>query len=155
LGEVAENIPADVKRKAELYARVHASPEAHQAHRAANLWMAAFFAPLKQVDDPTVPTTERLWEYMERPNAAYASMIGMADSLAIRHSFFHWFLEFPEAFALGGFNVVLGKPSLGTPQTSGRGILRHSEPRHREGSQQSRASVTGRRLAANESGPGR
>jgi len=39
-------------------------------------------------------------------------MIGLADTLAAenRHNFFHWFLEFPEVFAQGGFDAVLGNP---------------------------------------------
>jgi len=119
LGEIAENTPADVKRKADLYRKLSESVAAHQAHRAANLWTAAFFASLTDLEHPflptaperpLIPTTERLWEYMERPNAAYAPMIGMADSLGAQHKFFHWFLEFPEVFAQGGFDVVLGNP---------------------------------------------
>jgi hypothetical protein len=110
LGAVAENSPADVKRKAELYARIYESPNAHQAQRAANLWTAAFFVSLTDPQHPLVPTTERLWEYMERPNAAYAPMIGVADSQGLIHKFFHWPLEFPEVFAEGGFDVVVGNP---------------------------------------------
>ncbi|HEV2492305.1 MAG TPA: hypothetical protein VG204_04450 [Terriglobia bacterium] len=112
LGEVAEDQPADVKRKADLYRQVHDSVPSHQAHRAANLWTAAFFAPLKQAGDPMVPTSEALADYLERPNAPYGPMIGLADSLAgeSKHNFFHWFLEFPEVFAQGGFDVVLGNP---------------------------------------------
>ncbi|GIV04331.1 MAG: hypothetical protein KatS3mg015_3161 [Fimbriimonadales bacterium] len=32
------------------------------------------------------------------------------ESLADKHRFFHWPLEFPEVFAKGGFDVVLGNP---------------------------------------------
>jgi hypothetical protein len=37
LGEIAENSPADVRRKAELYRKVYESPESERAHRAADL----------------------------------------------------------------------------------------------------------------------
>jgi hypothetical protein len=109
LSEVAEDSPGDVKRKAELYRRIHESPDTHRAHRAANLWTAAFFAPLTRPDDPAVPTTESLKEFIES-GTGYGPMIGQADSLALKHRFFHWFLEFPEVFAGGGFDVVLGNP---------------------------------------------
>jgi len=109
LSEIAEDSPADVKRKAELYKKVHESPESHRAHRAANLWTAAFFAPLTEADVSTVPTTEPLRQFIET-GTAYGPMIGVADSLALKHKFFHWFLEFPEVFANGGFDVVLGNP---------------------------------------------
>jgi hypothetical protein len=128
LGAVAENSPADVKRKADLYARIHESPNAHEAHRAANLWTAAFFAPLQEASDPKVPTTERLWEYMERSGAAHGQMIALADSLAGKHRFFHWFLEFPEVFAEGGFDVVLGNPPWDMLQLDGREFFIRSAP---------------------------
>jgi hypothetical protein len=110
LGEIAENTPADVKRKADLYHKLSESVTAHQAHRAANLWTAAFFVSLTDPRHPYVPTTETLRDYLERPNAAHGQMIGMADSLGAQHKFLHWFLEFPEVFAAGGFDVVLGNP---------------------------------------------
>ena len=109
LSEIAEDNPADVKRKAELYRKVYESPESHRAHRVANLWAAAFFMPLTNPDDPTVPTHERFMEFLER-GVAYGLMIGQADTLALKHRFFHWFLEFPEVFAQGGFDVVVGNP---------------------------------------------
>jgi hypothetical protein len=109
LSEVAEDNPADVKRKAKLYRGICESPDAHRTHRAANLWMAAFFAPLARPDDPTAPTTESLRQFIES-GTAYGPMVGLADGLAIKHRFFHWFLEFPEVFAKGGFHVALGNP---------------------------------------------
>ncbi len=109
LSEVVEDNPADVKRKAELYRRIYESPESHRTHRAANLWTAAFLSPLTRPDDPTIPTTESLQQFIES-GTAYGPMIGQADSLAAKHRFFHWFLEFPEVFAGSGFDVVLGNP---------------------------------------------
>jgi hypothetical protein len=109
LSEVTEDNPADVKRKAELYRQIHESPESHRTHRAANLWTAAFFVPLTRADDPAVPTTESLKQFIES-GSAYGPMIGQADSLAVKHSFFHWFLEFPDVFAQGGFDIVVGNP---------------------------------------------
>jgi hypothetical protein len=97
LSEIAENNPADVRRKADLYRRVYESPESHRTHRLANLWTAAFFMPLTNSDDPAVPTHERFMEFLER-GVAYEPMIGKADGLALKHRFFHWFLEFPEVF---------------------------------------------------------
>src|ERR1019366_9442849 len=69
LSEVAEDNPADVKRKAELYRHIHDSPEAHRTHRVANLWTAAFFAQLTRPDDPNVPTTEILRQFIDTGTA--------------------------------------------------------------------------------------
>lgn len=109
LSEVTEETPADVKRKGELYRRIHESPENHRAHRAANLWTAAFFGPLNQPGDPRVPTSESLWEWLEG-HSVHGQLMGQADALEGKHRFFHWFLEFPEVFANSGFDVVLGNP---------------------------------------------
>ena len=37
-------------------------------------------------------------------------MTGFANSLAGDLHFFHWYLEFPDIFERGGFDVVLGNP---------------------------------------------
>ncbi len=109
LGEITEDTPADVKRKAALYRKVYQSPESERAHRAADLWTAAFFVPLKDPTDPAVPTHEFLMDFLERPIGARPPLV-KADELKLKHHFFHWDLEFPEVFANGGFDVVLGNP---------------------------------------------
>ncbi len=109
LGEIAENSPADVRRKAELYRKVYESPESERAHRASDLWTAAFFVPLKDASDPAIPTHEFLMEFLERPIGARPALV-KADELKLKRRFFHWHLDFPEVFARGGFDVVLGNP---------------------------------------------
>ena len=109
LADIAENNPADVRRKSDLYRKVYQSPESERAHRAADLWTAAFFVPLKDANDPAVPTHAFLMEFLDRPIGARPQLI-MADNLKLKHHFFHWPLEFPEVFAAGGFDLVLGNP---------------------------------------------
>ena len=76
----------------------------------ANIWTYAFFAPLTDMNDRTVPTYEQLLDYMANPNSPNAKLIGKADESAMKNKFFHWFLEFPEVFAKGGFDCILGNP---------------------------------------------
>jgi hypothetical protein len=109
LGDIAENSPADVKRKADLYRKVYQSPESERAHRAADLWTAAFFVPIKDAKDPAIPTHAFLMEFLDRPIGARPQLT-TADNLKSKHYFFHWPLEFPEVFTAGGFDVVLGNP---------------------------------------------
>lgn len=109
LADIAENNPADVRRKSDLYRKVYQSPESERAHRAADLWTAAFFVPLKDANDPAVPTHAFLMEFLDRPIGARPALI-KADELKVKHRFFHWPLEFPEVFARDGFDVVLGNP---------------------------------------------
>lgn len=77
---------------------------------ACNLWTAAFFFPYLPENKQMSPTSERLEKYLQNPAAAYAPMIGKANALAVELKFFHWALEFPDVFAQGGFDVMLGNP---------------------------------------------
>ncbi len=79
---------------------------------AANLWTAAFFVPLTEANDPTIPTYEKLMRTLEHPSGVDARLTGRANALAVEHRFFHWPLEFPEVFEREspGFDVVLGNP---------------------------------------------
>jgi hypothetical protein len=46
--------------------------------------------------------------------------VAKANVLALEHKFFHWFIEFPEVFADGGFDCILGNPPfLGGQKLSG------------------------------------
>ncbi|MFZ5767235.1 MAG: Eco57I restriction-modification methylase domain-containing protein [Bacillota bacterium] len=73
---------------------------------AADLWAAAFFVPLTA---PELAITEP-----DLQNALAGGLdpakAELAEEVARRVRFFHWELEFPEVFARGGFDVVLGNP---------------------------------------------
>jgi hypothetical protein len=74
---------------------------------ACDLWTAAFFWDLASGDPPT---TDAVYRALENPSTLRGDLVGRARELAERHRFFHWPLEFPEAFVEGGFDVVLGNP---------------------------------------------
>ena len=57
-----------------------------------------------------VPTTGTVRDYLLRPRAASAKMVGLAVGESEERRFFHWPLEFPEVFAADGFDCVLGNP---------------------------------------------
>jgi len=77
---------------------------------ACNVWTSAFFYTYNQETKQSVPSTERLQIFMQRPAAGYGPTIGKADSIAVENRFFHWPLEFPDVFSQGGFDVMLGNP---------------------------------------------
>lgn len=77
---------------------------------ACNIWTASFFSDYTEANEKALPTSESLFNYIERPGAAYGPMIGNANSLSVNHKFFHWPLEFPDVYAQGGFDVMLGNP---------------------------------------------
>lgn len=99
---------AEVQAKAARYQALHAQAEDVLTHF--NLWTAAFFLPLTPAYAPLVPTTATLAEHERAARAVRADVLGAANGQAAEVSFFHWELEFPQVFARGGFDVVLGNP---------------------------------------------
>jgi hypothetical protein len=77
--------------------------------QACNIWTAAYFKTYTDIEDPTNPSSEKLYQYFFAPTQ-YGRLVGSATELAIKHKFFHWPLEFPDVFEQGGFDVMLGNP---------------------------------------------
>jgi hypothetical protein len=74
----------------------------------ADSWCAAFLWPEEHA---TAAPTNDLWWPAWRARAELPSETRrLTAELSARHSFFHWHLEFPEVFARGGFDLVLGNP---------------------------------------------
>jgi hypothetical protein len=82
------------------------APAAEQ--QLADGWCAAFLWPEEHAE--AAPTND-LWLPAWRARAELPPATRRVTAeLAARHSFFHWHLEFPEVFARGGFDLVLGNP---------------------------------------------
>ena len=113
LADAPEDDPDSVEAKKAEYERLTASAEYAKEHRAADCWCAAFFWPLDAEHAESAPTTATV-----RMVQAVGGGMLIADTLdevrrlAEEHRFFHWHLEFPEVFADGGFDCVLGNPPL-------------------------------------------
>jgi hypothetical protein len=113
LSGLAELTPQDVQAKAELYESLRQGSTWHQLQVTCDLWTAAFFSQLTAPSPgqtPLTPTTATVWGYLTQPGAAHGQVVGKARELSVLNRFFHWPLEFPEVFAAGGFDVVLGNP---------------------------------------------
>src|SRR5207248_1319408 len=57
-----------------------------------------------------------------------AQLLSRAVEISYRQRFFHWPLEFPEVFADGGFDVVLGNPPWVMPETDDRQFFAATRP---------------------------
>ena len=101
---------AAVEHKRKLYAELATSPEYQCIKEASDLWTGAFFAPKKQVK-PAIHTGD-VWRALAgSPESEFSEgVLALAQQLSAQHHFFHWKLEFPEVFAKGGFDCVLGNP---------------------------------------------
>lgn len=76
----------------------------------ADFWTAAFF--WKHNDDTKNYPTPMMLDYLlENETVQLSGELGNEiKKIAEEYKFFHWHLEFPEVFANGGFDCVLGNP---------------------------------------------
>lgn len=100
----------DIKRKADQFRRLVVSPEYQHAQLVADAWCAAFVWA-KLVNAAFEPiTTDTIRRLIMDPKALPAAQQREVDRLSSQYQFFHWHLAFPEVFAKGGFDCVLGNP---------------------------------------------
>lgn len=111
-----ENTLAEVQAKQTAFQQLLHSEKRQQLKQACDAYVAAFFASKAgTVPDPakletgTVPLTEHLWTAVRGLAMSPALANSVADT-ASHISAFHWPLEFPQVFAVGGFDAVIGNP---------------------------------------------
>jgi len=109
-----ENTVEEVEARRAKYRDAHYDPRQTVLEFAADLYIAAFLAPkpretLLDLNTSSVPTTDDVWNAM-RASTVYGPRLGAGIALAKQARAFHWPLEFPDVFAAGGFDVVLGNP---------------------------------------------
>jgi hypothetical protein len=106
----------DVARKEATWQALLASQQYRARRLAADAWCAAFVWPKpandKQHDELTsLAPTHQAWEQLRHdPQSAPHALVAEVQALTERYKFFHWYLAFPQVFAKGGFDVVLGNP---------------------------------------------
>jgi N-6 DNA Methylase len=109
-----DNTPDDtvdaIQRKAGHFSRLVGSTEYKHAQRVADTWCAVFVWPKTVANLAQVVTTAAIKQLTTDANAISAGQIAEVVRLANRYQFFHWHLSFPEVFAKGGFDCVLGNP---------------------------------------------
>lgn len=108
--ELTINSTDDYHIAEEKFRKLVDSPEWVREWHIANIWTYSFFASLVNINDKTVPTQEELTNFVTNPRYTNPQLVGKADESSLKNRFFHWFLEFPEVFAKGGFDCVLGNP---------------------------------------------
>jgi len=108
----------DVARKEATWQALLASQQYRARRLAADAWCAAFVwpKPARPADGEhdaltTLAPTHQAWERLRHdPQSAPAALVAGVQAIAERYKLFHWHLAFPQVFARGGFDVVLGNP---------------------------------------------
>jgi hypothetical protein len=105
-----EHTPDEVERKRLAYQGLLKGDLWWRLKTLADVQVGQFFIP-KTINKNHLWVSEA--EYRRELTTPH-SIVGQRAGVAIAESesrrFFHWFLEFPEVFAKGGFNCVLGNP---------------------------------------------
>jgi Eco57I restriction-modification methylase len=101
----------ELTKKEERWDGILGSPEYRHQKFVADAWCAAFVWPKQPGELAEAAPTNELWRQLRdaqgKPPELTTKTVG---ELADQYRFFHWNLQFPQVFAKGGFNVVLGNP---------------------------------------------
>ena len=111
LADASEDDPDSVEAKKAEYQQLITSSEYAKERLSADCWCAAFFWPLDAEHARTAPTTATVRMVQASGGGMLVEdTLAEVRRIANEHRFFHWHLEFPEVFADGGFDCVLGNP---------------------------------------------
>ena len=113
-----EGTPEEIAAKAAAYQKLTKGAKWWRLKSLSDLQVAQFFIP-KTVEYKEGLTTDK--QYRTYLNSGTQILDrGASLAKAQQKKFFHWFLEFPEVFAKGGFDCILGNPPfLGGQYISG------------------------------------
>lgn len=118
-----ESLPSDslhdIRAKEAAFSALQHTKEFRDKRVLADMWCAAFvmrkYFPPKE-GHPTLPAdtpfglTQRHINAFAIGQGVQADVLDEVQRLATQYQFFHWHLAFPEVFARGGFDVMLGNP---------------------------------------------
>lgn len=98
-------------RKKSQWQDILASDAYRHQQFVADSWCAAFVWPKQPGPIADAAPTNELWRQIRDDQGKPPSLtVKTTVELATQYSFFHWHLAFPQVFAHGGFDVVLGNP---------------------------------------------
>jgi hypothetical protein len=114
LEELPDDRPQDIHAKELAFRRHEETEEYLQKKRLADAWCAAFVIRKHFRDPAREASAAGITQASLNDLAAGRPIAEELDTeiqrLSGQYQFFHWHLAFPEVFARGGFDVVLGNP---------------------------------------------
>ena len=109
IDQVPDGTLEDIRRKDSQFRHMQESADYRHAQKVADAWCAAFVWP-KRFGAADAVTTDTLRRLHDNPNALAPAQREETERITDGYQFFHWHLAFPEVFANGGFDCVLGNP---------------------------------------------
>ncbi len=114
-----EHTPAEVEAKKQRFQRAM-DRHAYQLNQLAAIPIAQFYTPKTTAHKQHLITDAGFRGYWVQGKPLQGQATAHAWATAERKRFFHWFIEFPEVMAQGGFDCILGNPPyLGGQALSG------------------------------------
>lgn len=115
-----EHTPAEVEAKKQRFQRAM-DRHAYQLNQLAAIPIAQFYTPKTTAHKEHLITDAGFRGYWVQGKPLQGQATAHAWATAERKRFFHWFIEFPEVMAQGGFDCILGNPPyLGGKKLSGK-----------------------------------
>lgn len=109
-----ENSPEDVSKKEREYRKFENTVERIRLKQLADAQVAQFFIPKTEQTKDYLLTDSEYRAFLKNVNKGIGPIqsqkLAYAEKMQMQNRFFHWFLEFPEVFADGGFDCILGNP---------------------------------------------
>ena len=124
--KLPERTPEEIKAKRKKYYDFTKSTNYARLKALADMQVAQFFIPKTFANKPYLCTDTVYRKYLENITIPTGQSPAKADAIAQKKKFFHYFLEFPEVFAQGGFHCFLGNP----PFLGGKRISTHYGDRY-------------------------
>lgn len=119
LSALPEHTPAEIAAKKQRYAATQ-SQDAYLLRQIAAIPIAQFYQP-KTAGNKANLITDATFRHYLAGRTPQGQATASAWALAERKKAFHWFLEFPDIIANGGFDCILGNPPyLGRKHLSGK-----------------------------------
>ncbi|HOO72826.1 MAG TPA: N-6 DNA methylase, partial [Spirochaetota bacterium] len=109
-----------VRKKEDLYKKITGSDGIwSREHTLCSLWTSAFFMPMteKNKTNKNLISNDEFFRYLNHGDL-HPAVLAAARAMALDMKFFHWPVEFPDVFAVEGFDCVLGNPPWETMQLS-------------------------------------
>jgi hypothetical protein len=120
LSAMPERTPAEIEAKKARFIEFTESAEADRLETIAAIPIAQFYISKSPENDPYLSTDAQFRRFWYDGLVPSGQPTAMAIATAHEKRFFHWFLEFPDIIARGGFDCVLGNPPyLGGTHLSG------------------------------------
>ena len=120
LSGLPEHTPTQIDTKKQRFQEFSQSQDAWTLAEIAAMPIAQFYIEKTNANKHKLMTDAEFLRYLTGQQTAQGLAVGEALAIAEKKRFFHWFLEFPEIMARGGFDCILGNPPyLGGQALSG------------------------------------